>query len=376
MSREAFDSVENRRQRVDTPSNDALQPYRLDQPNRLLGNGFNLPDKGALDIPNIWKIKGNDGITQDFRPDKAAKGGHDHVVSNSDTLWRIAKDSLSANGDHASNTQISKRIQSIIKANHEEHPRLGRNPHSLAPGMKLHIPDHDGPQQPGRASHRNERNERSDESGERHRGERHGGHRQYRTHRRDQSNTEHGDGEKPVERQTRARDRQRPEGDRPADHRTDKGANEGDGGSLAKAMKQFGHDLADAAKRIAHRLGTIGDCAKGPRLTFKELGFHLPPAIATEQGRMLKESGLFHEVPRDEVRPGDYGVRDWNRHVTKRHGGVNKGDSFIVTAVSADGSLKGANDHNFNVPEDGGRYRNLRFMRPTPEFYRRYGGNI
>ncbi len=370
MSREAFDSVENRRQRVDTPSNDALQPYRLDQPNRLLGNGFNLPDKGALDIPNIWKINGNDGITQDFRPDKAAKGGHDHVVSNSDTLWRIAKDSLTANGDHASNTQISKRIQSIIKANHEEHPRLGRNPHSLAPGMKLHIPDHDGPQQPGRASHRNERNDHSD------RGERHGGHRQYRTHRRDQSSAEHGDGEKPAERQPRARDRQRPEGDRPAGDRTDKGANEGDGGSLAKAMKQFGNDLADVAERIARRLGTIGDCAKGPRLTLGETGFHLPPAIATEQGRMLKESGLFHEVPREEVRRGDYGVRDWNHRVTKRHGGVNKGDSFIVTAVSADGSLKGANDHNFHVPEDGGRYRNLRFLRPTPEFYRRYGGNI
>lgn len=370
MSREAFDSVENRRQRVDTPSNDALQPYRLDQPNRLLGNGFNLPDKGALDIPNIWKVNGNDRTTHDFRPDKAAKGGHDHVVSNSDTLWRIAKDSLTANGDHASNTQISKRIQSIIKANHEEHPRLGRNPHSLAPGMKLHIPDHDGPQQPGRAPHRNERSDHSD------RGERHGGHRQYRTQRRDQSNTEHGDGEKPAERQPRARDRQRPEGDRLPDNRTDKGANEGDGGSLAKAMKQFGNDLADVAERIARRLGTIGDCAKGPRLTLGETGFHLPPAIATEQGRMLKESGLFHEVPREEVRRGDYGVRDWNHRVTKRHGGVNKGDSFIVTAVSADGSLKGANDHNFHVPEDGGRYRNLRFLRPTPEFYRRYGGNI
>ncbi len=353
MSREATDSVENRRQRVDTPSSDALQPYRIDQPNRLLGNGFTLPTKGTLDIPNIWRVNGSDSNTQDFRPEKAAKSGHEHVVTNSDTLWRIAKESLTANGDSASNTQISKRIQSIIKANAEEHPRLVRNPHSIPPGMKLHIPDNDGPQQPGRASQRREQSERP--AAERREG----------PERRERR--EPGDREKPAAK------------DKGLDDTSDNAANaanEGDGGRLARAMKQFGHDLADAAKRIANRLGTIGDCAKGPRLTFKELGFHLPPAIATEQGRMLKESGLFHEVPRDEVRPGDYGVRDWNRHVTKRHGGINKGDSFIVTAVSADGSLRGANDHTFNVPEDGGRYRNLRFMRPTPEFFRRYGGNI
>jgi hypothetical protein len=376
VSRETTDSVENRRQRVDTPSSDVLQPYRLDQPNRLLGHGFNLPTKDTLDIPNIWKVNGTDSNTHDFKPDKSptAKAGHEHVVTNSDTLWRIAKESLTANGDSASNTQISKRIQSIIKANAEEHPRLARNPHSIPPGMKLHIPDTDGPQQPGRASQRRERSEMPQKHEIPERQER----------RERAARPEQGDREKPAERQPASRDRQRPErdkvpneaSDKSSDRSRDKAASEGDGGMLARAMKQFGHDLADAAKRIAHSLGTIGDCAKGPRLTFKELGFHLPPAIATEQGRMLKESGLFHEVPRDEVRPGDYGVRDWNRHVTKRHGGVNKGDSFIVTAVSADGALRGANDHTFNVPEDGGRYRNLRFMRPTPEFFRRYGGNI
>ncbi|MFA6210464.1 MAG: hypothetical protein WCT03_23915 [Candidatus Obscuribacterales bacterium] len=351
MTREASESVENRRHKADAPANDALQTYRLDQqqPNRLLGNGFNLPIKDSLDIPNIWKINGNRSDSfkdnQDTRPEKASKSGQEHVVTNSDTLWRIAKESLNAGGESASNTQIAKRIQSIIKANSEEHPRLARNPHSLAPGMKLHVPDQDGHQESAKASRRSQRAEVPE--------------------RRERDNSED---------QRRPKERQRAGRDKPADE-TSEHANEGDGGKLAKAMKKFGHDLADAAIRIAERLGTIGDCAKGPRLTFKGIGFELPPAIATVQGRMLKESGLFHEVPRDEVRPGDYGVRDWNHRVAKRHG-VNKGDSFIVTAVSADGALRGANDHTFNVPEDGGRYRNLRFMRPTPEFYRRYGGNI
>ncbi|CAN5463840.1 hypothetical protein BH11CYA1_BH11CYA1_00970 [soil metagenome] len=348
MTREAAETVENRRHKVE-PGTDSLQSYRVDQhqPNRLLGEGFKLPVKGALDIPNIWKIDSSDK-SRDFSPEKPVKTGHDHVVTNKDTLWRIAKESLQANGDSTSNTHISKRIQSIIKANSEEHPRLARNPHPLPPGMKLHVPDQDGQNIEHRRHEKAVKPERAE-----------------RTERTDR-----------FEDKPRAKDRQRAGRDRHSEDSNDSSANEGDGGRLAKAMKQFGHDLADAAKRIAEKLGTIGDCAKGPRLTFKELGFHLPPAVATEQGRMLKESGLFHEVPRDEVRPGDYGVRDWNHRVTKRHGGVNKGDSFIVTAVSAHGALRGANDHTFNVPEDGGRYRNLKFMRPTPEFYKRYGGNI
>jgi hypothetical protein len=249
VSREATDSVENRRQRVDTPSNDALQPYRIDQPNRLLGNGFSLPTKGTLDIPNIWRVNGSDSNTQDFRPEKAAKSGHEHVVTNSDTLWRIAKESLTANGDSASNTQISKRIQSIIKANAEEHPRLVRNPHSIPPGMKLHIPDNDGPQQPGRASQRREQSERPAA--------------EWREGPERRERREPGDREKPAERQPASRDRQRPERDKvpheasakSSDRSRDKAASEGDGGRLARAMKQFGHDLADAAKRIAQSLG-------------------------------------------------------------------------------------------------------------------------
>lgn len=233
MSRETTDSVENRRQRVDTPSNDVLQPYRLDQPNRLLGHGFNLPTKDTLDIPNIWKVNGADSNTHDFKPDKSptAKAGHEHVVSSGDTLWRIAKESLTANGDSASNTQISKRIQSIIKANAEEHPRLARNPHSIPPGMKLHIPDTDGPQQPGRASQRRERSEMP---------QRH---------------------ETPERQERRQRDKVPYEAsDKSSDRSRDKAASEGDGGMLARAMKQFGHDLADAAKRIAHEQGRFVHC--------------------------------------------------------------------------------------------------------------------
>ena len=54
------------------------------------------------------------------------------------------------------------------------------------------------------------------------------------------------------------------------------------GDALGTTLKQFGHDLAHLASDVAHRLGTVGDCAHGPRLAFDKVGFHLPPAVATE----------------------------------------------------------------------------------------------
>jgi hypothetical protein len=132
-----------------------------------------------------------------------------------------------------------------------------------------------------------------------------------------------------------------------------------------------GQTIAMLAHRMASKIGTVGDCARGPRQTFDLLGFHLPRAIATTQGRMLEQSGLFREV--SDPRPGDYGYRHWNAQVTRAHGGVDKGDSFIVTGVDRNGRLTGANDHHFVVPPDGGRYRGLKFLRPTEEFFKIYG---
>jgi hypothetical protein len=144
------------------------------------------------------------------------------------------------------------------------------------------------------------------------------------------------------------------------------------GRKIGEGFERFGRalgdDMAKLANSVANHLGTVGDCAHGPRLVFDKLGFHLPPMVATEQGRHVRDSGLFDQVPRSEVRPGDYGVRDWNSAVTRAHG-QNKGDSFIVTQLGRHGQLYGANDHHFAVPEDGGRYRNLTFYRPNARFY-------
>ncbi|MDR3614515.1 MAG: hypothetical protein P4L53_13215 [Candidatus Obscuribacterales bacterium] len=130
--------------------------------------------------------------------------------------------------------------------------------------------------------------------------------------------------------------------------------------------------MAQIALSVAHRLGTVGDCAHGPRLTLDKFGYHLPPAVATEQGRMIRDSGLFDLVPANEIRPGDYGVRDWSRSIVRQHGS-DKGDSFIVTGIARNGSVLAANDHTFVVPADGGRYTNLQYYRPNAEFVRRFG---
>jgi hypothetical protein len=143
-------------------------------------------------------------------------------------------------------------------------------------------------------------------------------------------------------------------------------------GSVTSEVAAVERKMAQIALSVASRLGTVGDCAHGPRLTLDKFGYHLPPAVATEQGRMIRDSGLFDLVPANEIRPGDYGVRDWSRSIVRQHGS-DKGDSFIVTGIARNGSVLAANDHTFVVPADGGRYTNLQYYRPNAEFVRRYG---
>ncbi|MDR3612627.1 MAG: hypothetical protein P4L53_03620 [Candidatus Obscuribacterales bacterium] len=137
-------------------------------------------------------------------------------------------------------------------------------------------------------------------------------------------------------------------------------------------LKALGQTLANYADEVATALGTVGDCAHGPRLSLTRLGLNFAPAVATDQGVAIRNSGFFNEVSRDQVRPGDYGVRDWSPAVVRAHHGDNKGDSFIVTKVDASGQLYGANDHHLKVPEDGERYRNLKFYRLNEKFLRLY----
>lgn len=135
-------------------------------------------------------------------------------------------------------------------------------------------------------------------------------------------------------------------------------------------LKRVGQTLAIYADEVATRLGTIGDCAHGPRLSLERLGLKFSPAIATEQGKAIKNSGMFDEVARGQVRAGDYGVRDWSPGVIRAHNGINKGDAFIVTHVGNGGALYGANDHHLQVPEDGDRYRNMKFYRVNERLLR------
>jgi len=307
-----------------------------------------------------------------------ANKGYDHVVQHKDSLWKIAETSLGKNADHkASPHEIWNQVQNIVKANKNEHPQLQKNPHMLHDGIKLHIPepnkggDHQSaaqgqghaavrPPQEGHHERKHQRHNPSVENGAQNGTEK--GSTQPRKAQPDH-----------ITPQAARKKEVAPEvasgqnGEHPGD-RAD------DGGRLAHAIKQLGRDIAKTAVDIAHSLGTIGDCARGPRLAFKEQGLHLKPAVATEQGRQIRESGLFTRLkPGETPQPGDYGVRDWNRSVIRAHGGVNKGDSFIVTSVAKDGTMHGANDHRFVVPPDGGRYRNLQFYRPNAEFLKRYG---
>jgi hypothetical protein len=143
--------------------------------------------------------------------------------------------------------------------------------------------------------------------------------------------------------------------------------------SVRHEIHQITSESAHKAQHVAQHLDTRGNCAKGPRLVYGHFGYHLPPVVATEQGDKIAHSHLFMHVPRSMVAPGDYGVREWRPQIVAAHGGINKGDAFIVTKVKADGHLRGANDHEFDVPEDGGRYKNLQFYRPNAKFVKLYG---
>ncbi len=142
--------------------------------------------------------------------------------------------------------------------------------------------------------------------------------------------------------------------------------------SFSASTSSLQHTIAMLASRTADKIHTVGDCARGPRLTFKQLGLNLPEVFATEQGNILEGTGLFTVVSRNQVQPGDYGFRHWSPSVVKSHGGIDKGDSFIVAGIGRRGELLGANDHHFVVPADGGRYRDTTFLRPTEAFYQRY----
>jgi nucleoid-associated protein YgaU len=311
-----------------------------------------------------------------------AAAGKEHTVQHDDNLWKIAEQSLGGKG-HASASKVWNQVQNIVQANKQEHPELLKNPNMIHDGMKLHVPHPDHTQgRPGDNANRPAAGqpEAHPHAGHPHAGQDHHHHRRNRHHHgHAPAGGDTAPASKPAAGNPADSGAGQPKPDKPAEAtpnpagRHDSAPIAGDNGRFAHAIESLGKGLANIASNVANALGTVGDCAHGPRLAFGKLGFHMPPAVATEQGRMVRNSGLFDEVPANQVRPGDYGVRDWSPAVTRAHGGVNKGDAFIVSAVGPHGQLYGANDHHFAVPPDGGRYRNLKFYRPNAEFIKRYG---
>ena len=370
------------------PHNDSLQSYRMESL-ASSSQALQKPLGDHLDIPPLHGFGPHDHA-QTNTPGQA----HDHTVAKHDSLWKIAENSLGDKNGHASPGQVWNQVQNIIHANKSEHPELAKHPNSIHEGMKLHIPDNQG--QNGKAGEQNstphDRSENHlpghhDRRPHHHRQGHHGKsgddhentQQQHTNDGADQSN-----GKQTLEKQSTDQPHTLNENTTNSKSGRDSGQPGGDDHRLEHALQHLGHEvteklghaIAHIAKGIAGEIDTIGNCAFGPRKTLDRLGFHLPPAVATEQGRMLEKSGLFKEVPRSEVQPGDYGYRHWNASVIRQHGGVDKGDAFFVTGVDKHGTLTGANDHHFTVPEDGGRYRHMKFLRPTPEFYERYGHNI
>ena len=138
------------------------------------------------------------------------------------------------------------------------------------------------------------------------------------------------------------------------------------------ADNKLSHALKTEACHQADHIGTVGDCARGPRQTMAKFGIKLDPQSAVSQGQLLEGSGFFDKVKESDVQPGDYGYRHWSDATKRRRGVGDLGDSFIVTDCNRGGMLA-ANDHKFHVPPGGGYYaKEITFLRPNAKFYAAY----
>lgn len=282
---------------------------------------------GAINFTPIYGSQGDRQVTASQEQPQPIT--HDYVVGRNQSLWSVARNSLiheqqlSAqpehyrrgrhhrnHGPHVDGEQVWHRIKEIVDLNQVQHPELRANPYMLPRGMHITMP---------------------------------------------------GAPELPV---TEARPT------RPADWRDSRQDNTDrmpieDGGHLVNAIRR-------EAAHQAHRIGTVGDCARGPRQTLEHFGIKIAPMSAVRQGQMLEQSGLFDKVTSGEVQPGDYGYRHWSARTIRHRGLGDLGDSFIVTDCNRQ-SWQAANDHMFVVPPAGGYYApGITFLRPNAKFYAAY----
>jgi hypothetical protein len=155
----------------------------------------------------------------------------------------------------------------------------------------------------------------------------------------------------------------------------------GQAGQSAQGSNEFaraGEYIASLARHFAvtnpstHDANGLGECSKVPRKVLNALGIPIGGMSGVRQGQTLENCGLFERIPASEARAGDFGYRHW----AHRHGDL--GDSFVVTGREGGTvvAVNGAQRNEFAVSDNGGYYKDAIYLRPTAEFFRRYGHRI
>ncbi len=360
------------------------------------------PASDPYDIMNLYRGFKTDGPVASLSPALDSSGKlnfapvydhaqpknayEDHAVKNGESLWQIAADSLRKNDSHGkfSADQVWQRMHSIVEANMTNHPEFKKNPFLIHPGDLLHVPNVDKPiegqsghqaePQPGHfPEHQAAYRPAHGQGHLRHHGRYHG-----RGHGYNGELGSNPSGAADASSAAGALPQGEAASNAPAGRAEPPRSD--DGGRLVRAIGQLGHDIAGGLGRAlsgqanieASKLQTVGDCAHGPRKTLEHFGIQISPMPATQQGRILENSGLFARVDPSQVQPGDYGYRHWSAATIRKRGMGDLGDSFIVTGGNKNG-LSAANDHFFTVPPGGGYYApGITFLRPNERFYQAY----
>jgi hypothetical protein len=155
----------------------------------------------------------------------------------------------------------------------------------------------------------------------------------------------------------------------------------GQAGQSAQGSNEFaraGEYIANLARHFAftnpatHDANGLGECSKVPRKVLNALGIPIGGMSGVNQGKTLEDCGLFERIPASEARAGDFGYRHW------AHRAGDLGDSFVVTGREGGNvvAVNGAQRNEFIVSNNGGYYTDAIYLRPTAEFFRRYGHRI